>query len=263
MDRIDNDTIDIPTRIRLAMTALGLNQSDLADQMGVTRASVSSWLNRDADRRTAMSSSALEKMAGVLRVNRDWIVGDSKDGGPDMDLLLEEELKHELEYLPTHELFLKEVRNIINEEEDDPFLSAGFNDCSLGYMGSSYDSNSITYDYINERIILNVDIVRKAHRNLESLTELAWPLFMAKRIDEINGRPTRRYQLMLINPPLLNRDVYDKFSHESAMMGVQVSIRDKADAKEIANLIADPNFKDGIDRWPESFVASIGFLRNE
>lgn len=255
--------LDTPTRIRLAMAALVLNQSDLAEQMGVTRASVSSWLNRDADRRTAMSSSALEKMAGVLRVSQDWIVGDSKDGGPNMDLSLEEELKHELEYLPTHEQFLKAVRTIINEEEDDAFLSAGFNDCSLGYMGSSYDSNSITYDYVSEKLILNVDIVKKSYRNLESLTELAWPLFMAKRIDEINGRPSRRYQLMLINPPLLNRSVYDKFSHESAMMGIQVSIRDTADAKEIANLIADPNFKDGIDRWPEHFVATVGFIRNE
>ena len=74
------DATDTPTRIRLAMGALKLNQSDLAEQMGVTRASVSSWLNRDAERRTAMSSPALEKMAGVLRVSQDWIVGISKEG---------------------------------------------------------------------------------------------------------------------------------------------------------------------------------------
>ena len=256
------NTLDTPTRIRLAMTAFNLNQSDLADQMGVTRASVSSWLNRDADRRTAMSSSALETMAGVLHVSQDWIVGVSEEGGPNMDLALEEELKNELEHLPTHEQFLKLIKNNVNDE-DDEYLPIGFDDCSLGYMGSKYDGNSIDYDYVNGEIVLKIDISKKTIRTLESLTDLAWPLIMAKRIDEISGRPSRRYQLMLINPPLINRDVYDKFSHQSKMIGIQVSIRDVADAKEIANLIADPLFEDGAKRWPQDFVDAVDKYRNQ
>ena len=254
------DATDTPTRIRLAMGALKLNQSDLAEQMGVTRASVSSWLNRDAERRTAMSSPALEKMAGVLRVSQDWIVGISKEGAPDMELTLEQ-LRQEIEYLPTKEVFLKEVRGNIDEEEDQ-MLSLGFDDCCLGYMGDNYDDNAIEYDYISRGLVLSLDISKKTTRNLDSLTELAWPLFMARRIDETNGRKNRRYQLILINPPLVNRDVYDKFAHQSKMMGVQVSIRHDADPVEIANLIADPHFKDGIKRWPKDLVEAVEKQRN-
>ena len=243
---------DTVIRIRSAMGALKLNQSELAEQMGVTRAMVSAWLNRDEGRRTAISSSALEIMAGVLRVCPDWIVGISKEGGPDMDISLEE-LRQEIEYLPTKEVFLKHVRRNIDQEED-PMLSIGFDDCALGYMGDNYDDNTIIYDYINESLVLNLDISKKQQRSLDSLTELAWPLFMARRIDETNGRRNRRYQLVLINPPLLNVDIYEKFSHQSRMMGVQVSIRHVADAKEIANLIADPLFHDGIKRWPQNLV---------
>ena len=41
-----------------------------------------------------------------------------------------------------------------------------------------------------------------------------------------------------------------------------MSIRDKADAKEIANLIADPHFNDGVKRWPQDFVDAVHEVRN-
>lgn len=258
-DKVLNAT-DMPTRIRLAMSALKLNQSDLADQIGVTRAMVSAWLNRDEGRRTAISSSALETMAAVLSVSQDWIVGVSTEGGLNMDLS-SEEFRQEIEYLPTKEAFMKQIRDNIDGEEDQ-MLGVGFDDCSLGYMGDNYDDKEIKYDYINGSLVLNLDISKKTTRNLDALTELAWPLFMAKRIDETNGRKNRRYQLILINPPLVSREVYDRFSHQSKMMGVQVSIRHEADAKEIANLIADPFFQDGIKRWPQDLVNAQEKYRN-
>jgi len=258
---LTTDSLNTPTRIRLAMTALKLNQSDLADKMSVTRASVSSWLNRDIDRRTAISASALETMAGVLRVTPDWIVGVSETGGPDMDLSLKEELRHELEYLPTKEQFLKQIRTFVDEEAAD-FLAVGFDDCSIGYMGEGFSSSSLEFDYVNGSLVLALDISKKTTRTLDTLTELVWPLFIAKKIDEINGKKHRRYQLMLINPPLVNFDVYSTFAYQSRMMGVQVGIRDSADAKEISNLIADPHFEDGIQRWPKDIVDAVEKARN-
>ena len=39
-------------RVKYLMKTLGMNQSQLAEEMGVTRAAVSAWLNRDAERRS-------------------------------------------------------------------------------------------------------------------------------------------------------------------------------------------------------------------
>jgi len=174
-------------------------------------------------------------MAGVLRVSQDWIVGDSKDGGPDMDLSLEE-FRQEIEYLPTKEMFLKQVMNAVKSKSD--ILSKGFDDCSLGYMGENYEDNAIKYDYVSESLVLNLNISKKTTRNLEDLTELAWPLLMAKRIDKTNGVKNRLYQLMLINPSLVNEKVYYNFKHQSRMMGVEVEMSHYPEEHKIANLIS-------------------------
>jgi transcriptional regulator with XRE-family HTH domain len=243
--KIDKDT---PSRIRAAMTVVKINQTDLAEQIGVTRAAVSAWLNRDPDKRSAISPAALEKMSGVLLVSPDWIDGTSDAGGiTEMEFNALEEIDN----LPSKEWFLKLVKRIVDENSS----SDGFEDPSMGYMDDTLTVHTIDFDYVDDRMVMNVDISKKTTRTIESLTELAWPLFMAKRIDEINNtkKTKRRYQLLLINPPLLNQVAYEGFAYQARMMGVMVSIRNTADEIEISNLVIDPFFQDE-ERWPKSVI---------
>lgn len=254
--------LDETDRVRLAMRYLNLNQSELAEVMGVTRAAVSAWLHKSPERRMQPSAQTHIKMAEALNVTVEWITGALDTGGPDMNEVLVRSLQEIKDQLPSLDVFLNEVDNCF-KDEDDEFLSVGFNDRELGYIGHDFEVDKIAYDYVGENIILNVDISKKPYRSFERLTELVWPLLMAKRIDETAGRSKRRYQLLLINPPQSNRQtMYEYFIHQSRLLGVQVSVREKADAQETCNLIADPFFKDGVSRWPQPFVNLVQSLRN-
>ena len=44
-----NSTLEPYVRVKYLMQTIGMNQSQLAEEMGVTRAAVSAWLNRDAE----------------------------------------------------------------------------------------------------------------------------------------------------------------------------------------------------------------------
>jgi len=246
------ETLDAPTRVRMAMMSLDLNQTELAEQMSVTRAAVSAWLNRNADRRTTIGPSALSKMSEILNVTQDWISGATIEGGPAVDSSLENLIRSEAEQLPTTEQLLKLVKDMVSREA--PELTIGFEKSALGYLDFNYKNTEFEYDFLGADLALNIDVSKKTSRSLDSLTALVWPLLMAKKIDEINGTAKRRYQLILISPPVSNQAVYGWFVHQSRMLGIEVSSRDNADEREIANFIIDPNFQDGALRWPQDLL---------
>jgi transcriptional regulator with XRE-family HTH domain len=247
-------------RIRLVLKTKGMNQTQLAEAMGVTRAAVSAWLNRDAERRTPIGNSSLMKMAKILYINPKWITGDSPDGGVPIAQSVVEQLN--APQLPSASTFITSVRSVVLGERPD--LEPGFEYPFITALGHDYEPVKFHFSFVNEEIALSVDIYRnKTPRHQDALTQLLWPLLMAKRVDEINCREKRRYQLILINSSDDPKET--TFAHQARMLGIEVALRDEEDVKSIANLIIDPQFKDGAKRWPQklldyqaTFAASSG-----
>jgi transcriptional regulator with XRE-family HTH domain len=236
-------------RIRLALQNKGMNQTQLAEEMGVTRAAVSAWLNRDAERRTPIGKSSLNKMAKILHINPNWVTGDSPDGGVPVARSAVEQLN--APQLPSVSTFISRVRRVVLDERLD--LDDGFEHAFIRTLGHDYDPVRFDFNFVSDEIVLSVDIHRnKTTRHHDTLAELLWPLLMAKRVDEINCREKRRYQLILINPIDDPKEV--TFAHQARMLGIEVALRDDEDVKSIANLIVDPQFKDGLKRWPKELL---------
>lgn len=240
-------------RVKYLMQTIGINQSQLAEQMGVTRAAVSAWLNRDAERRSEIGRSSIIKMSDILKVNPDWITGESKEGGPELNGAILDSLT--TQQTPSSTSFMGDVRKLVLDEQPD--FDKGFDFPFLITVGHDYEPIKFDFDFIDSRIALIVDIYRnKTPRNSDTLPQLLWNFQMAKRLDEMNGAEKRRYQLVLIHPQASEkeRDDASSFAHQARMLGIEVAIRDSEDVKSIANLIIDPQFKDGEKRWPKELL---------
>ena len=240
-------------RVKYLMKTIGMNQSQLAEEMGVTRAAVSAWLNRDADRRSEIARSSIIKMSDILKVNPEWITGESTDGGPELNGAIVDSLT--TQQTPSSTSFMSDVKKLVLDEQ--PNFDKGFDFPFLITVGHDYEPIKFDFDFIDSRIALIVDIYRnKTPRNSDTLPHLLWNFQMAKRLDEMNGAEKRRYQLVLIHPQASEkeRDDASSFAHQARMLGIEVAIRDSEDVKSIANLIIDPKFKDGSKRWPKELL---------
>ena len=248
-----NSTLEPYVRVKYLMQTIGMNQSQLAEEMGVTRAAVSAWLNRDAERRSEIGRSSIIKMSDILKVNPDWISGESQEGGPELNGAIVDSLT--TQQTPSSTSFMSDVKKLVLDEQPDFYK--GFDSPFLITVGYDYEPIKFDFDFIDSRIALVVDIYRnKTPRNSDTLPQLLWNFQMAKRLDEMNGAEKRRYQLVLIHPQASEkeRDDASSFAHQARMLGIEVAIRDSEDVKSIANLIIDPQFKDGEKRWPKELL---------
>jgi len=240
-------------RIKYVMKTKGLNQSQFAEEMGVTRAAVSAWLNRDAERRSSIGKSSLYKMSDILNVTPEWIMGDSPEGGIPIVGAFAEILT--APQVPSTFTFMSSVREVTLEERPD--LEEGFDFPFITTLGYDYEPIRFDCDFLGAKIALCVDIYRnKTPRNCDMLPSLLWPLLMVKRVDEMNGNEKRRYQLVLINPTAgaKERACCKSFAHQARMLGIEVALREGESVKSIANLIIDPQFEDGAKRWPKELL---------
>jgi transcriptional regulator with XRE-family HTH domain len=247
-------------RVKFVMKTKGMNQSQFAEAMGVTRAAVSSWLNRDAERRSPIGNYSLYRMSEILNVTPEWITGDSLEGGIPIEGAIADALT--APQTPSVLTFMSSVRGIVLEER--PEFKEGFEFPFITTLGHDYEPIKFDFDFLGPNIALCVDIYRnKTPRVCETLPPLLWPLLMAKRMDEVNGKEKRRYQLLLINPTAeaKERECSKSFAHQARMLGIEVAIRDEEDVKSIANLIIDPRFEDGEKRWPKELLDyQAGFI---
>jgi len=247
-------------RIKYVMKTKGMNQSQFAEEMGVTRAAVSAWLNRDAERRSSIGKSSLYKMSDILNVTPEWIMGDSPEGGIPIEGAFADALT--APQTPSATAFMSSVREIVLEER--PEFKEGFDFPFITTLGHDYEPIKFDFDFLGHKIALCVDIYRnKTPRVCETLPPLLWPLLMAKRMDEVNGKEKRRYQLLLINPSAEAKEIEcsKSFAHQARMLGIEVAIRDEENVKSIANLIIDPRFEDGAKRWPKELLDyQAGFI---
>ena len=189
------------------------------------------------------------KMAKILHINPEWITGDSPDGGVPIAQSTVEQLN--APQLPSVSKFTNSVRNVVLDERPD--LEPGFEYAFITTLGHDYEPVKFDFNFVSDEIVLSVNIYRnKTPRHHDALAELLWPLLMAKRVDEINCREKRRYQLILINP--IDDPKEATFAHQARMLGVEVALRDEEDVNSIANLIIDPQFKDGLKRWPKELL---------
>jgi len=250
MEIIETLTLEPYQRVKYVMKTKGMNQSQFAEEMGVTRAAVSAWLNRDAERRSSIGKSSLYKMSDILNVTPEWIMGDSPDGGVPIEGDIADSLM--TPQPPSAASFMGSVREIVLDERSE--LKEGFDFPFITTLGYDYEPIKFDFDFLGDKIALCVNIYRnKTPQNYDLLPSLLWPLLMAKRMDEVNGREKRRYQLLLINPSADAKERANgkSFAHQARMLGIEVAFRDGEDVKSIANLIIDPQFEDGAKRWPE------------
>ena len=240
-------------RVKYLMKTLGMNQSQLAEEMGVTRAAVSAWLNRDADRRSEIARSSIIKMSDILKVNPEWITGESTDGGPELNGAIIDSLT--TQQPPSSSSFMSDVKKLVLDEQ--PGFEKGFDFPFIITVGHDYEPIRFDFDFLDSRLALIVDIYRnKTPRNSDFLPQLLWNFQMVKRLDEMSSAEKRRYQLVLIHPSASEKEQDDNrsFAHQARMLGIEVAIRDSEDVKSIANLILDPQFKDGANRWPKELL---------
>ena len=66
----------IENKIKRAMFEKGINQSDLAKKLGITRAVVSNWFTSNRN----LSMANMEKIAKALGVSAAYLLDDSDDG---------------------------------------------------------------------------------------------------------------------------------------------------------------------------------------
>ena len=179
-------TLEPYLRVKYLMQTIGMNQSQLAEQMGVTRAAVSAWLNRDAERRSEIARSSIIKMSDILKVNPDWITGESQEGGPELNGAIVDSLT--TQQTPSSTSFMSDVRKLVLDEQ--PNFDKGFDFPFLITVGHDYEPIKFDFDFIDSRIALIVDIYRnKTPRNSDTLPCLLWNFQMAKRLDS-----TTRYR---------------------------------------------------------------------
>jgi len=260
MQSVEILALDPYQRVKFVMKTNGMNQSQFAEEMGVTRAAVSAWLNRDTERRSPIGKSSLYKMSEILNVTPEWLAGDSQEGGIPVIGSLADDIT--ASQTPSSATFMRSIKGLVLEERPD--LYEGFDFPFITTLGHDYEPVKFDFDFIGSKIVLCVDIYRnKAPRAYDTLPPLLWPLLMAKRMDEVNGREKRRYQLLLINPSAdaKEREGSKSFAHQARMLGIEVAIRDEENVKSIANLIIDPQFKDGEKRWPKELLDyQAGFI---
>ena len=260
MQSTETQALEPYQRVKYVMKTKGMNQSQFAEEMGVTRAAVSAWLNRDAERRSSIGDSSLYRMSDILKVTPEWIMGDSLEGGIPIEGAIADALT--APQTPSVLTFMSSVRGVVLEER--PEFKEGFDFPFITTLGHDYEPIKFDFDFLGDKIALCVDIYRnKTPRVCETLPPLLWPLLMAKRMDEVNGKEKRRYQLLLINPTAdaKERECSKSFAHQARMLGIEVAIRDEEDVKSIANLIIDPRFEDGEKRWPKELLDyQAGFI---
>ena len=73
--------VSTPTRLAEALTATGTTQQDLADRVGVVKATVSHWCSG----RNELSIKTAEKIAEALNIRAAWLAfgdGPRREGDP-------------------------------------------------------------------------------------------------------------------------------------------------------------------------------------
>lgn len=253
MQSVETLALDPYQRVKFVMKTNGMNQSQFAEEMGVTRAAVSAWLNRDAERRSPIGKSSLYKMSEILNVTPEWIMGDSPEGGIPVVGIFADDIT--ASQTPSAIAFMSNVKELVLEER--PEFKEGFDFPFITTLDYDYEPIKFDFDFLGHNIALCVDIYRnKTPRACSSLSPLLWPLLMAKRMDEVNGKKKRRYQLLLVNPSADAKELEKSksFAHQARMLGIEVAIRQEENVKSIANLIIDPQFEDGAKRWPKELL---------
>lgn len=181
VDTVGQKESNQATRLREALNAQGVSQSDLARYCGVSKQTVSAWTNLNTSKRSVPSDTALEQIAQRLGISVGWVSGTSKSGGPK---ITDSPLNGSANHQGIRDSWIKKVRTLVTD------IDPGKRNYFHRMLRAPGIDEAWRWDYASTKALVMLERSRVA--DPVSIRHHLWKLSIMKRTDH-DAAVDRRY----------------------------------------------------------------------